>query len=358
MVTWTGSSQTHEYDNGLVNGQLYQYTVSAVNANGEGSQCAAVPFIPSCPPDAPINVAVSHGNHQAIITWDPLAVAPSNDPSDEGSPILQYQIQMSSDGGANWSAVGVCPSNVSSFTKMGLTNGHSYDFRVSAQNANEMSAPSAPVSVVPSNAPTAVRNVHIVANASELQIIWDEPAISGGLPYDYSIELADPEGGVAYQGSQTGRYVEVQNLATNVQYTVTIYAFNNVDTNYVMYSAQSTTVPSPIEVTSLEWDNTQPNSSVMKWRYHSDVYAVIDFLLVIMDTSTGIFSSVFVPAHNAVPDISITQNQDGSYSYTFALSALNTETQSMNNGSDSMKVMAFARNADGISPMSNIASVR
>jgi hypothetical protein len=71
---------------------LYQYTVSAVNANGEGSQCAAVPFVPSCAPDAPVNVAASHGNHSATITWDLLAVAPSNDPSDEGSPITQYQI--------------------------------------------------------------------------------------------------------------------------------------------------------------------------------------------------------------------------------------------------------------------------
>jgi hypothetical protein len=265
---------------------------------------------------------------------------------------------MSSDGGAHWSAVGVCANTVSSFIKTGLINGHSYDFRVSAQNANGMSAPSASASVVPSNSPSAVRNVHIVANAAELQIIWDEPTVSGGLPYDYSIEVADANGGVAYQGSQSGRYLDVQNLATNVQYTVTIYAFNNVDTNYVMYSAQSTTVPAPIEVTSLERDKTQPNSSVTKWRYNSDVYAVIDFLLVIMDTSTGIFSSVFVPAHNAVPDESITQNQDGSYSYTFALSPLNTETLCLNNVSDSMKVMAFARNADGISPMSNIAQVR
>ena len=79
-----------------------------------------------------------------------------------------------------------------------------------------------------------------------------------------------------------------------------------------MYSAQSTTVPAPIEVTSLEWDSTQPNSSGMKWNNNSDVYAVIDFL--------GVFSSVFVPAHNAIPNESIVQNQDGSYSYTFALS--------------------------------------
>ncbi|RYH13162.1 hypothetical protein EON65_36325 [archaeon] len=342
--------QTQFYYGGLVNGQLYNFALAAINGNGQGAQCPQVSFIPSCEPDAPTNVSVTHGNHQATITWDLLAVAPSNDPSDEGSPIVQYQIQMSSDGGANWSAVGGCASSISTFTKMGLINGQEYDFRVSAQNANGMSAPSAPVSVVPSNSPSAVRNVHIVANAAELHINWDEPAISGGLPYDYSIEVADPEGGVAYQGTQSGRFVELQNLATNVQYTVTIYAFNNVDTNYVMYSAQSTTVPSPIEVTSLEWDNAQPNSSVMKWNYNSDVYAIIDFLLVIMDVTTGLFSSVFVPAHNAVPEETITQGQNGNYSYTFALTSLNTETVSMNSASDSMKVMAFARNVFQVCP--------
>lgn len=355
MERFAGTQFDYGY---LVNGQLYNFTLAAINGNGEGSQCAQVPFVPSCEPDAPTNVAASHGNHQATITWDPLAVAPSNDARDEGSPIVQYEIQMSSDGGANWAAVAGCASNISSYTKMSLINGHSYDFRVSAQNANGMSVPSAPVSVVPSDSPSAVRNVHIVANAAELHIIWDEPINGGGLPYSYSIEVADSEGGIAYEGTKTGRFVEIQNLATNVQYTVTIYAFNNVDTNYVMYSTQGTTVPAPIEVTSLEWDNTLPNSSVMKWNYNSDVYAVIDFLLVIMDTTTGIFSSVFVPAHNAVPDETITAGQNGNYSYTFALSALNTETVSMNNVSDSMKVMAFARNADGISGMSNIALVR
>lgn len=101
-----------------------------------------------------------------------------------------------------------------------------------------------------------------------MQIIWDALSNSGGLPYQYSIEVADPDGCVAYQGIQDDRYVEVQNLSTNVQCTVTIYAFNYVDNNYVIYSALSTTVPAPIDVTSLEWDNTQPNNSVMKWQYN------------------------------------------------------------------------------------------
>jgi hypothetical protein len=154
------------------------------------------------------------------------------------------------------------------------------------------------------------------------------------------------------------RYVEATNLAMNVAYTVTIYAYNNVDTNYVLYSTQATTIPNPIEITSLEWDNTQPTLSVMKWDYNSDVYAAIDFLLVIMDQTSNAFCSVFVPARNAIPSETIVDNGDDSYSYSFALSSLNTECLALNEAADTLKVMAFARNADGISPMSNVSQVR
>jgi hypothetical protein len=266
---------------------------------------------------------------------------------------------MSSDGGNTWAAVGGCASNVSSFTKMGLTNGQAYDFRVSAQNANGMSAPSAPVECTPSTSPSAVQNVHIVGNASELQIIWDAPANSGGLPYLYDVQVADSSGGVAFMaGALSTRYVEAANLTMNVAYTVTIYAYNNVDTNYIMYSTQATTVPNPIEITSLVWDNTQPGLSVMNWDYNSDVYAAIDFLLVISDQTSNAFCSVFVPARNAIPGETIVDNGDGSYSYSFALTSLNTECLALNEAADTLKVMAFARNADGISPMSNVAQVR
>ncbi len=118
------------------------------------------------------------------------------------------------------------------------------------------------------------------------------------------------------------------------------------------------TVPNPIEITSLVWDNTQPGLSVMNWDYNSDVYAAIDFLLVISDQTSNAFCSVFVPARNAIPGETIVDNGDGSYSYSFALTSLNTECLALNEAADTLKVMAFARNADGISPMSNVAQVR
>ncbi len=350
---------TQFYYGGLVNGQLYNFALAAVNGNGEGSQCTQVGIVPSCYPDAVTGLSAAHGNQQVALSWTRLAVAPSQVASDEGSPILSYNIQRSADGGANWTAIGGTASNVSSFVAMGLTNGTVYSFRISAQNANGMSAPSAPVQCTPSTSPSAVQNVHIVGNASELQIIWDAPANSGGLSYLYDVQVADSEGGVAFMASALStRYVEATNLAMNIAYTVTIYAYNNVDTNYVMYSTQATTVPNPIEITSLMWDNTQPGLSVMNWDYNSDVYAAIDFLLVIMDQTSNAFCSVFVPASNVIPGETIISNGDGSYSYSFALSSLITEYLALNEAADALKVMAFARNADGISPMSNVVQVR
>lgn len=133
-------------------------------------------------------------------------------------------------------------------------HGDTYGFSILAFNANGNSTQPASVSATP---PSAVRNVHIVGNASELQIIWDAPADangnpSGGLSYLYSVEVADGSGGIAYLASDlSDRYVEVQTLNTNIQYTVSISAYNSVDNNIITYSTQSTTVPSPIEVTSL-----------------------------------------------------------------------------------------------------------
>jgi hypothetical protein len=253
--------------------------------------------------------------------------------SDQGSAISHYDIEKSHNGGA-WTPLASVAANISSYLAPSLINGESYSFRVIAANANGHSTTSSAVSATPSTSPSAVRNVHIVGSASELHIIWDAPADanghpSGGLAYMYAIDVTDSNGGVAYTASGLSTtYVEVPNLNTNIQYTVSIYAYNSADTNFNVYSTQSTTVPSPIEITSLEWDNTV-GGSLMRWNYSSDTFAAIDFLLVVMDVTTGVFSSVFCPAYNAIADETITNNGDGTYSYSYALTHSNTETLSL-----------------------------
>eukprot|EP01034_Spumella_vulgaris_P023481 gene23481-29699_t len=101
--------------------------------------------------------------------------------------------------------------NGTSFGYGGLVNGQQYSFALAAingngegaqvisANVNGHSAASSSVSATPSTSPNAVRNLHIVGNASELQIIWDAPADanghpSGGLAYMYAIDVTDSNG--------------------------------------------------------------------------------------------------------------------------------------------------------------------
>jgi titin len=360
-VAMEGMHGTSFFYAGLVNGQQYSFALAAINGNGEGAQCTPVTIITSCRPDVVTGLAAVHGDSQVSLSWNMLSVAPSQMASDQGAAITQYDIQQSHNGGP-WDPIGSVAPGSSSFVASGLVNGESYSFRVIAANANGSSAATTAVSATPSTSPSAVRNVHIVGSASELHIIWDEPADanghpSGGLSYLYAIEVTDANGGVAYTASGLNtRYVEVENLNTNIQYTISIHAYNSVDTNFIIYSTQSTTIPNPVEITSLQWDDTQPGS-LMRRDYASDIFTAIDFLLVIMDVSTGVFSSVFCPAYNAITDETIVDNGDGSYSYSYALTHLNTETLSFAD-TDQLKVMVFARNSEGISAMSNVVQVR
>ncbi len=207
---------------GLVNGQQYTFALASINDNGEGTQCAPITVVPSMRPDVVTGLAAVHGDSQATLSWTQLSVAPSANASDEGSAITSYNIQMSHLGGAFAIVATVSPSS-SSYVKTGLSNGDAYHFRISASNANGTSDQSSIVSITPSTSSSAVCNVHIVGNASELQIIWDAPSAlpngspSGGLAYLYSLEVADASGGIAYTTSGLSTtYVEVPNLNTNI----------------------------------------------------------------------------------------------------------------------------------------------
>ena len=353
MESFNGTSFAY---GGLVNGQQYSFTLSSVNGNGEGAQCAPVNINTSCKPDVVTGLAAVHGNSQVSLSWNRLSVAPSQMASDQGAAIQHYDIQISHNGGG-WVPLATVAAASSTYVASGLINGESYSFRVLAANANGHSAATSSVTATPSTSPSAIRNLHIVGSASELHIIWDAPADanghpSGGLPYMYNVQVLKPDNTFAYSvNGIVSPHVEVENLDTGVQYTVNIFAYNSVDTNYITYSTLSTTVPLPVEITSLQWDSNEAGS-LMRWNYASDMFAAIDFLLVIMDITTGVFSSVFCPAYNAIADETIEDNGDGTYSYSYALTHLSFAD------TNQLKVMIFARNADGISAMSNVAQVR
>ena len=138
---------------GLTNGTAYTFTVTATNAIGTSPASAATSpaAMPAAPPDAPTAVSASAGNAQIGLTWSAPAY-------NGGAAITDYVIEYKLHTDSVWSvfADGVSTATTTIVTGVGLVNGSSYDFRISAANsAGQGSASTPTVSSTPYTTPDA-----------------------------------------------------------------------------------------------------------------------------------------------------------------------------------------------------------
>jgi hypothetical protein len=171
-------------DTGLINGQNHTYNITCLNANGEGPMSVNQVMRAIGKPDTPSGLACAHGDGQVSVSWNALNHASDGTnvtPSDEGATLQYYVLEMSSDG-TNYNPITpVSLSNSQQIT--GLINGHTYYFKVIVEAYSGSSAFSSVVTCVPSTSPSAVRNVLIIPNDSELEVSFSAPlATAYGLP--------------------------------------------------------------------------------------------------------------------------------------------------------------------------------
>ncbi|MEI6037673.1 MAG: fibronectin type III domain-containing protein, partial [Planctomycetota bacterium] len=152
--TWTtfvrpASTATSVIVTGLTNGTSYVIKVVAKNAAGISPPSAnSAPATPATVPSSPTAVVAVRGNAQLAVTW----VAPA---STGGSPITDYVVKYSSNGGSTWTTFVRSASTATSVIVTGLTNGTSYVIKVVAKNAAGSSPPSATsLAVIPALPPT------------------------------------------------------------------------------------------------------------------------------------------------------------------------------------------------------------
>jgi hypothetical protein len=104
-----------------------------------------------------------HGNGQVALSW----VAPANN----GATITDYFVQYKLSTDPTWLAFGHVASSVVSQTVTGLTNGSSYDFRVSAVNGIGTGVASSVVSVTPV-VPFSILDNFDRADSTNLGALW------------------------------------------------------------------------------------------------------------------------------------------------------------------------------------------
>jgi fibronectin type 3 domain-containing protein len=125
-------------DTGVINGTNYYYVVSALNGGGESGNSTEASAMPQVPvPAAPTGLTAVPGNTQATLSWTASSGATS------------YNVNRSTTSGSGYVTV----TNVTgtSIVNIGLTNGTTCYYVVSALNAGGESANSAQAGVTPTD---------------------------------------------------------------------------------------------------------------------------------------------------------------------------------------------------------------
>ncbi|XP_039989339.1 titin-like [Xiphias gladius] len=185
-VTWTGV-ETHveavSYKvTKLMPGKEYIFRIAAVNKFGVGEFLESDPFIAQNPfttPSAPSTPKASAVTGDSIVlTWE----RPEND---GGSDIDGYILEKRDKEGVRWTKCNKRRLNDLRFRCPGLTEGHYYQFRVLAENAAGVGAPSEPSdfikvceAIYPPGPPTNPKVTDY--SSSTVSLTWSKPIYDGG----------------------------------------------------------------------------------------------------------------------------------------------------------------------------------
>ena len=251
---------------GLTNGTPYTFTVTANNSLGNST--ASTPSAPAIPgsivPVAPTSVSATAGNNQAAIWWSPSINGGS-------SAITGYTV--TSSGGQTTTTIGASTDTVN---VIGLTNGTSYTFTVTANNATSSSNASiASNSVTPNATPAPTpgpgpapapqpgpvspsslitvpgppTGVFVTVGNRQAFVRWSAPANDGGSPITRYTVTSSGGQIVSTTGATTAT---VTGLTDGTDYTFTVTATNAVGTSTALPdsspdtpSAGSNQVPKP-----------------------------------------------------------------------------------------------------------------
>lgn len=228
-------------------------------------------------PWAPRNLQAVAGDSEMLLSWDP----PLND---GGSPLSNYVVYRGTSLGGETFLVET--SSVPGYSDIGLTNGQTYYYEVSAKNAIGEGPMSNEASGMPVGPPTAPLNPQGLPGDSQVSLSWDVPASDEGSPItNYSMYRGLTSGGEAFL-VRIGDVLSYDDIGlTNGQpYYYRISASNAVGEGPLSEEVEATPVTIPTEplnlavepgnsYVNLAWDppNSDGGAQVTNYRIYRDL---------------------------------------------------------------------------------------
>ena len=231
---------------GLVSGTSYTFAVTASTVVGTGpAGTSPVVTLGGTVPDAPQSVTAVAGDARAVVSWQPPT-------SDGGSPVMSYTVTPYV-GTTPLSPTTVDGSTLST-TIVGLVNGTSYTFAVTATTVVGTGPAGTSPAVTPATAPGAPQNVGAGPGNGRATVSWQPPTSDGGAPVTEFVVTtfvdAVPQSTSTVDASASSTVVT--GLTNGTIYTFTVAATNSAGTGP---SASASTTPSglptaPLNVTA------------------------------------------------------------------------------------------------------------
>nr|WP_310376461.1 fibronectin type III domain-containing protein [Catenuloplanes atrovinosus] len=218
--TWeVGADQRSLQVDGLTNGETYQFTVYAVNSEGEGPKAKSNPAVPTSEvPDAPEKVtAAAQPDGTVKITWP--------EANGQGLKIKSYAVNAISAGATT--LVGQADGTELVVPAGELEYGAQYAFTVTSTNERGGSSKASPPSetVVPFTVPEAPEGLDaatVAGEAGAITVTWTAPAENGRPITKYVVTAGDKTAEVAAGGTST----KLTGFGNGVNVSVKVQAVN------------------------------------------------------------------------------------------------------------------------------------
>ncbi len=219
----TGLNEREYQHTGLINGQTYYYSISAGNAMGDGDISTPVQAIPLTTPYFPINLSYERGSEFVHLHWE----GPYDDGGDDEIIFNIYMKKASTLDEFEQFAGGIIGKG---YNKTGLTNGLTYEFKITAVNSRGEGPFSEMISATPIGVPEEPLNLEAEFSDSRVDLEWDPPGETGGdLIRGYNVyqkwENDDP---ILISSSLTRTYLVLTDLENGDSYKFYVTALNTL----------------------------------------------------------------------------------------------------------------------------------